>query len=150
VCSSPSIKDLQILLRSLVDGVKDVLFSSETTISDLQLRLVEGFINVEAHSVACSVLISVLILLSLPALAVPQLSVAFIARSVCVRPLRDDKFRTIFKGDVWISTSEVWFIMHGWALEACSGGGREVVTRLMVGSIVHHRPGTVTARSGVE
>ena len=109
----------------------------------------EWFIDVEAHSVASSVLVSVLIFLSLPAFTVPKLSVAFIAGGVGVRSLGDDKLCTILEGAVRISASEVRSVMNLWALEACSGSGCEVVDRLVVGSIVHHRPRTVTARSSV-
>ena len=127
-----------------------MLLLNETTIIDSQLRFVEGLVGVEAHSVACSVLVSVLILLSAPVLPVPELSVAFVARGVCVGPLGDDQLGTVFKGAVGVSRSQVWSVMDLWALEAGSGGRREVVFWLVVGSIIHHGPGAVTTRGGVE
>jgi len=139
-----------MMRHSFIVDIIDCLFSDKTAICDFQGGLVEWFVNIEAHSVAGSVLVSVLVLLSLPAFAVPELSVAFIAGGVRVRPLGNDKLCTILEGAVGISASEVWSVMNLWALEACSGCGCEVVDRLVVGSSVHHGPRAVTARSSVQ
>jgi len=138
-----------VVRLSFVTHIKDLLFSDKTTVCDLQGRLMEWFVDIEAHSVAGSVLVGVLVLLSLPALTVPKLSVAFIAGGVGVRPLGNDELCTILEGAVGVSASEVGSVVNLWALEACPGGGCEVVDRLVVGSSVHHGSRAVTARSSV-
>ena len=141
---------LKLRRHSFVSDIEDVLLSDKTTICDLQGWLMEWFVDIEAHSVAGSVLVGVLVLLSLPAFTVPQLSVAFIAGRVRVRSLGNDKLCTILEGAVRISASEVRSVVNLWALEACSGSGCEVVDRLVVGSSVHHGPCAVTAGGSVE
>lgn len=106
--------------------------------------------DIEAQSVAGSVLIGVLVLLGFPALAVPKLPVAFIARSIRVRSLGDDQLGTVFEGAGRVSASEVRSVMHLWAQVTCSGRSCEVVDRLVVGSSGHHGACTVTARSGMK
>ena len=64
---------------SLIEDVEDLLFPSQTAIGDLQLGLVEWFWLVEVVSVGSTEHVSVLVLLSLPALTVPKLPVALIA-----------------------------------------------------------------------
>lgn len=110
----------------------------------------EWLLNIEAHSVRCSVLVSVLVLLGSPALTVPELSVTFIAGRICVRPLGHDQLCAVFKGAVRVSRSQVWSVVHRWALEAGPGSCCEVVNWLMVGSGVHHSSGAITTRGGVE
>jgi len=111
---------------------------------------VEWLLNIEAHPVRSSVLVSVLVLLSSPVLAVPELSVTFIAGRICVRSLGNDQLCAVFKGAVGVPRSQVWSVVHRWALEAGPGSCCEVVNRLMVGSGVHHGSGAVTTRGGVE
>ena len=69
---------LMRICRSFVKSIKDLLFSNETTICDLENGLVEWFILVVAVSVGSSHLISVLVLLCSPVISIPQLPVAFI------------------------------------------------------------------------
>ena len=66
---------------SFVGHVKDFLLPSQASSGDLELWLVEWLILVESIPVGGPDHVSVLVLLSLPALAVPQLSVAFVARA---------------------------------------------------------------------
>ena len=110
----------------------------------------EGLVSIEAHPVGGSVLVGVLVLLSFPVLSVPELSVTFIPGRICVRSLGNDQLCTVFKGAVWVPRSQVWSVVHLWALEAGPGSCCEVIHRLMVGSGVHHGSGAVTTRSGVE
>lgn len=135
---------------SLIANIEDLLLFDQTAICDSKSRLVEWFLLVEAVSVRCSHLIGVLVLLSPPAVTVPQLPVTFITRCESVRTRLHDELGTIFECHVWISAPPVRSVMNGWALEACSCCGSEVVFWLVVWSSVHHGPCTVTAACSVE
>ena len=70
-----------ISASSLVGHIKYLFFPDQAPSSDFEHGLVEWFILVEPIPVCGPDHVSVLVLLSLPALTVPKLSVAFIARA---------------------------------------------------------------------
>ena len=148
--SDVSIRHLSSNGRSFVSDVEDLLLLPQAAIGNSEFWLVEGLVCVKAHPIASSVLVSVLVLLSSPVLAIPELSVAFIARGVGVGPLGDDKLCAVFEGAVWVPRSQVGSVMNLWAFEACPGSRCEVVSWLMVGGGIHHGSCAVTTGGGVE
>ena len=146
----PSNTGLASKACSFVGHIEDFLFSVKTSSCDLQCWLVERFVLVEAVSVGSSDLVSVLVLLSLPALTVPKLPVALIAWSKGVWARLDDQFSWVFEGCVRVSGSVVWLIMSLRAQITGSGSGCEIIYRLHVWSSVHHGPSPITAAGSVE
>ena len=84
-CSSAWITCLRRFRCSFIASIEDLLFSDQTTVCNFEYRLVEWLILVVAVSVCCSHLIGMLVLLSPPAVTVPQLPIAFISRGKSVR-----------------------------------------------------------------
>ena len=146
----PSNTGLASTACSFVSHIEDFLFFNKTSSGDLQFWLVERFVLVEAISVGSSDLVSVLVLLSLPALTIPELPVALITWSKGVWARLYDQFSWVFEGCVRVSGSVVGLIMSFRAQITGSGSGCEIIPRLHVWSSVHHGPGSITATSSVE
>ena len=146
----PSNTGLASTACSFVSHIEDFLFFNKTSSGDLQFWLVERFVLVEAISVGSSDLVSVLVLLSLPALTIPELPVALITWSKGVWARLYDQFSWVFEGCVRVSGSVVGLIMSFRAQITGSGSGCEIIPRLHVWSSVHHGPGSITATGSVE
>ena len=146
----PSNTGLASTACSFVSHIKDFLFFDEASSCDLQLWLVERLVLVEAISVGCSDLVSVLVLLSLPALTIPELPVALIAWGKSVWARLDNQFGWVFEGCVRVSSSVIGFIMSLRAQITGSGSSCEIISRLHVRSSVHHGPGPVAATGSME
>ena len=84
-CSSAWMTCLRRFRCSFIANIEDLLFPDQTTVCNFEYRLMEWLILVVAVSVGCSHLIGVLVLLSPPAVTVPQLPIAFISRGKSVR-----------------------------------------------------------------
>ena len=146
----PSNLGLASTACSFVFHIEDSLFFGEASSCDLQLWLVERLVLVEAISVGCSDLVSVLVLLSLPALTIPELPIALIAWSKSVWARLHNQLGWVFEGCVRVSSSVVGFIMSLWAQITGSGSSCEIISRLHVWSSVHHGPGPVAATGSME
>ena len=105
----------------------------------------EGLWLVEIVAVGGSNLISVLILLSTPALAVVELTVALVAADVRVGALGDNQASCIVEGVANRAIPPVRLVMFFGAQVASPGGSGEVVLGLVVGSSVEHGAGAVAA-----
>lgn len=133
------------LWSSLVCDVEDLLFSLHATVSHFIARLVERLWLVEIVAVGGSNLISVLILLSAPALAVVELAVTLVAADVRVGALGDNQASCVVEGVADRTIPPVWLVMFFGAQVAGPGGSSVVVLWLVVGSSVEHGAGTVAA-----
>ena len=104
---------------------------------------------VQGHAVSRSDLISVLILLSLPGVAVPELAVALVAAGEGVGALVDLQARRVVEHAVGLARPPVRLVVLLRAQVAGPGGGSEVILRLMVGSRVEHGAGAVAAATNL-
>ena len=77
-CSSARLACSRELRCSFITSIEDLLFPDQTAICNFEYWLVEWLVLVVTISVGCSHLIGVLVPLSPPAVAIPQLPVAFI------------------------------------------------------------------------
>jgi len=132
-------------VRSLVDGVKDLLFSPETAICDLELRFVEWLGLVEVVAIGGTVHVRVKVLLSLPLCAVPKLTVALVAAGHGVRTLVDLQLGAVFEGRLAVSAPPVGLVVGLGAEEAGTRRRREVVLGLVVARRIKHGARTVTS-----
>ena len=105
----------------------------------------EGLRLVEAVAVRGSVLISVLILLSPPGVAVPELAVALVAASKGVGALLDLQAGRVLEHTSSVASSPVGLVVLLRAQVAGPSGGRGVVVRLVVAGRVEHGAGSVAA-----
>ena len=133
--------------HSLVSGVKDLLFSLQTAICDLQDRLVEWLRLIKVVAVGCSDLVRVLVLLCLPGRAVPQLAIALVPTVHRVRPSVHLQFLSSAKDSCVVSRAIVWFVVDLGVVEARSSRRHPVVLGLVVLRRVEHGARAVPAAS---
>ena len=138
---------MMTLPRSLVCNVEDLLLTNKTTICNLQLRLVERLGLVERVSVCGAVLVGVKVLLSLPARAIPQLTVTLVPAVHCVGPAVDLQLGGILEGRSWLSAPPVGAVVLLGAEVAGAGGRGSIVIGLVVPGSVEHCASSVTAAS---
>ena len=103
----------------------------------------EGLRLVEAVAVRGSVLISVLILLSPPGVAVPELAVALVAAGHRVGALVDLQLGAVLEGERAVARPPVRLVVDLRAQVARPSCRRKVVFGLVVGCCVEHGAGAV-------
>jgi len=111
---------------------------------------VERFVFVEVVPVGGPDLVGVKVLLVDPASAVPQLAVALVAGGLRVSPLVHLELGAVLEGHRVVAVPPVGLVMDAWGLEARASSGARVVLRLVVGSVVEHRAGSITPAVGVQ
>lgn len=142
-----SLLSLWYTSRSLVGCVKDLLFSSEAAVCDLQRGLVERLGLVKAVTVRSAIHVGVQILLSLPLSAIEELAIAFIATGHGVGSLGDLQLGWLLEDWVAVTAAEVGAIVLLWAQVARTGRCREVVFWLVVSCSVVEGAGAVASAS---
>ena len=100
---------------------------------------------VKRVSVCGAVLVSVKVLLSLPALAIPKLTVTLVSAVHCVGPAMDLQLGGILECRSWLTAPPVGAVMCLGAEVASAGGRGSIVLRLMVPGSVKHCASSVTA-----
>lgn len=129
---------LMKVCSSLIEDVEDLLFSSETTIGNLQLRLVERLWFVEVVAVWGPDLIGPLVLLCSPGGAIPSLAIAFIATMKVVRLVFHLQLGCSLEDHARVTAPPVGLIMLLGRMEAGAHNGCAVVFGLVVCSRVLH------------
>ena len=129
--------------RSLVCDIEDLLLSLEPAIRNLELGLVEWFRLVKVIAVRGPHLVSVLVLLSFPGGAVPELAVALVAAGHRVGTLVDLQLRTVLERQRAITRPPVRLVVDLRAQVARPRRCRKVVLGLVIGCCVEHGAGAV-------
>ena len=133
--------------HSLVHGVKDLLFSPESTVGHLKLGLVERFLLVEVVSVGSAIHVWVEVLLSLPVGAIPELTVTLVAAGHGIGALVDLQLGGVFEGDGTVTASPIRLVMLLWAQVAGTRRCRKVVLWLMIRCSIEHGACAVATRA---
>ncbi len=100
-----------MLPSSLVFNIKNLLSSLQTTVCDLQLRLVEWLRLVKPVAVGCAVHVCVQILLGLPLSSIEELAVTCITTGHGVGAFGHQELGRLLKDGGAVSAAEVWLVV---------------------------------------
>lgn len=107
----------------------------------------EGLRLVKAVAVRSPVLVSVQVLLGLPGVTIPELTVAFVAARMVVGALSNLQLGGVLKDADIVARPKVRFVVLLGAEVARPGRGHRIVIRLVVSSCVEHGAGTKATAS---